>query len=306
MKVGITTIPFHEDNIKLLESYGFKVKLNPFNQKIQRHQIYDFLNDCDAVIAGTEIYDEDILHKLKNLKAISRVGVGTDNVNHSAAEKLNIKIFNTPSAPSKAVAEYCLGLIIYFLRDVHFSNLRLKRKVWSRELSLSLEDAKICIVGGGRIAKKLVKMLIACGAKNIIVIDTIDLSKDADWKHEAIRFGDKTQLSNADIISFHVPLTTNTKNYLNFEVFKGFKKKPYIINTSRGEIINEEDLKFALEKDLIRGGALDVFKEEPYNGNLTEYHQLITTPHIASTSKSSRMFMEKQSCKNLIEYAEKK
>ena len=153
MKIGITTIPFSKNNISLLEKDGHSVKTNPFKKKILYEQLYEFLKDCDAVIAGTERYDKNLLEKLPHLKFISRVGVGIDNINQKIATKLNIKFANTPDEPADGVAEYCLGLIIYFLRDIHMSNLRMKKKIWKRNMSLSISDAKISLIRGGRVSK---------------------------------------------------------------------------------------------------------------------------------------------------------
>ena len=100
MKIGITTIPFSSSNLELLESKGYEIKINTFGKKITYDQTVDFLKDCDAVIAGTEKYDSLILSELKNLKLISRVGVGLDNVDMIEAKKLGIKILNPPEDPS--------------------------------------------------------------------------------------------------------------------------------------------------------------------------------------------------------------
>ena len=104
MKIGITTIPFSQDNISLLEENGHSIKLNPFNKKIKYEQITNFLEDCEAVLAGTERYDTNILKALPKLKYISRVGVGIDNIDFELASKLNIKIANTPDEPAEGVA----------------------------------------------------------------------------------------------------------------------------------------------------------------------------------------------------------
>lgn len=306
MKIGITTIPFNEENISFLEKKGHNVKLNPFNKKIKYEQLHEFLNDCDAVLAGTEKYDSKLLEGLTNLKFISRVGVGIDNIDQKIASELNIKIANTPDEPAEGVAEYCLGLIIYFLRDIHFSNLRMKKQIWKRDMSLSLSDAKISLVGGGKVSKKLTELLIYCGAKNIHIIDVIDLNNDPFWSQRDITISHLDHVYDSDIISFHLPLNENTKNMVNESFISKLSQKPYLINSSRGEIIDEKSLLEALHDGRVKGAAVDVYDNEPYYGLLTESDEIITTPHIASTSKSVRYNMEHKSCINLLRLIDEK
>ena len=300
MKIGITTIPFDKSNIALLESDGHEVAINPFKKKIKYDQIYNFLSDCDAVIAGTEQYDEKLLKKLINLRFISRVGVGTDNIDLAIASELGIKIANTPDEPAEGVAEYCLGLVINFLRDIHMSNLRMKQNIWQRNMSLSISDAKISLIGGGRVSKKLCKLLLNCGAKNIFVTDIVNLNKDKFWSQDKVTITEIDDMCDSDILSFHLPLTAETKNMVNEKFISKLSNQPYLINSSRGEIFNEDALIQAIIDKKIQGAAMDVFNKEPYDGPLLNYDEIITTPHIASTSKSVRYNMEKTSCRNLL------
>ena len=300
MKIGITTIPFDKSNIALLESDGHEVAINPFKKKIKYDQIYNFLSDCDAVIAGTEQYDEKLLKKLINLRFISRVGVGTDNIDLAIASELGIEIANTPDEPAEGVAEYCLGLVINFLRDIHMSNLRMKQNIWQRNMSLSISDAKISLIGGGRVSKKLCELLLNCGAKNIFVTDIVNLNKDKFWSQNKVTITNIDDMYDSDILSFHLPLTAETKNMVNEKFISKLSNQPYLINSSRGEIFNEDALMQAIIDKKIQGAAMDVFNKEPYDGPLLNYDEIITTPHIASTSKSVRYNMEKTSCRNLL------
>ena len=167
-------------------------------------------------------------------------------------------------------------------------------------MSLSISDAKISLVGGGRVAKKLSALLIKCGAKNIFVTDIMDLSKDEFWSGNYIKIIDMKEIYDSDIISFHLPLTEKTKNMVNDEFISKLPKKPYLINSSRGEIFNENSLIKAINSKKIRGAAMDVFNKEPYEGPILDLREVITTPHIASTSKSVRYNMEIKSCNNLL------
>ena len=128
----------------------------------------------------------------------------------------------------------------------------------------------------------------------------MDLSKDEFWTGNYIKIIDMEEIYDSDIISFHLPLTEKTKNMVNDEFISKLPKKPYLINSSRGEIFNENSLIKAINSKKIRGAAMDVFNEEPYDGPILDLKEIITTPHIASTSKSVRYNMEIKSCNNLL------
>lgn len=306
MKVCITTTPFDERNTLLLQKAGLEVFKNPFGQKIQYNQLYNFLQDADYVIAGTERYDKALLEKLHKLKVISRVGVGTDNIEKKICDDKGIKIFNTPNAPSSGVAEYCLGMAIFFLRDAFHSNMRLKKNEWKREIGLSLSDAKIFLWGGGRIAKIFKDLLISCGAKRIYVHDIIDLTSDPEWDDERVKVCNFKEIYDADIISLHLPSNESTERIFNANITNKLITAPYLINTSRGCVVDDNDLIKALSQQKIKGAAIDVFSEEPYQGPLLSADNIFTTPHIASSSKSVRYNMELESSHNLIKFINEK
>ena len=302
-KVSITTVPFSKSNILYLEKMGFEVKLNSHNRKIKYDEIYDQVCDADIIIAGTEKYDINLLSQLPNLKVISRVGSGIDSIDLKYAKEKNIEIFNTLEEPGIGVAEYCLGLTICMLRDIFFSHEKLhNNKNWQRSIGLSLVDAKIGLLGGGKVAARFKDHLIAAGANKIYVHDKLDLNMSSIWQSDSIHIATLEEVKDCDLISVHLPLTENTKNLIDDNFFDSLTSKPYLINTSRGEIINEDSLITALEAGKILGAALDVYHEEPYKGRLLDIDNLITTPHIASSSRQVRDLMEKKSIQNVINF----
>lgn len=300
LKVHITTLPFNKDNLAFLEK-SFDVTINPLGRKIKNEEVYEQVHKADYVIAGTEKYDQELLSKLVNLKGISRVGIGIDNINLDIAAKNNIKIFNTPEEPAKGVAELTLAFILNLLREISSHQLNLNQGNWERTLGKSLNEATISLIGGGRVAKNVSKFLLSAGVKKIKVFDILDLSTDPDWKHESIsicRF--EECLSNSDIVSLHVPMNEKNKNMISKKELLVMGKNSYLINVSRGGLINEEDLYEALNSNLIKGAALDVFATEPYEGKLLDCKNLIATPHVASSTEYVRDQMERKACENLI------
>ena len=300
LKVHITTLPFNKDNLAFLEK-SFDVTINPLGRKIKNEEVYEQVNKADYVIAGTEKYDEELLSKLENLKGISRVGIGIDNIDLDIAAKNNIKIFNTPEEPAKGVAELTLTFILNLLREISSHQHNLNQGNWERTLGKSLNEATISLIGGGRVAKNVSKFLLSAGVKKIKVFDILDLSTDPDWRHESISIcGFEECLSNSDIVSLHVPMNAENKNMISKKELLVMGKNSYLINVSRGGLINEEDLYEALNSNLIKGAALDVFATEPYEGKLLECKNLIATPHVASSTEYVRDQMERRACENLI------
>ena len=300
LKVHITTLPFNKDNLAFLEK-SFDVTINPLGRKIKNEEVYEQVNKADYVIAGTEKYDQELLSKLVNLKGISRVGIGIDNIDLDIAAKNNIKIFNTPEEPAKGVAELTLTFILNLLREISSHQLNLNQGNWERTLGKSLNEATISLIGGGRVAKNVSKFLLSAGVKKIKVFDILDLSTDPDWRHESISIcGFEECLSNSDIVSLHVPMNEENKNMISKKELLVMGKNSYLINVSRGGLINEKDLYEALNSNLIKGAALDVFATEPYEGKLLECKNLIATPHVASSTEYVRDQMERRACENLI------
>lgn len=300
LKVHITTLPFNKDNLAFLEK-SFDVTINPLGRKIKNEEVYEQVYKADYVIAGTEKYDQELLSKLVNLKGISRVGIGIDNIDLDIAAKNNIKIFNTPEEPAKGVAELTLTFILNLLREISSHQLNLNQGNWERTLGKSLNEATISLIGGGRVAKNVSKFLLSAGVKKIKVFDILDLSTDPDWRHESISIcGFEECLSNSDIVSLHVPMNEENKNMISKKELLVMGKNSYLINVSRGGLINEEDLYEALNSNLIKGAALDVFATEPYEGKLLECKNLIATPHVASSTEYVRDQMERRACENLI------
>ena len=300
LKVHITTLPFNKDNLAFLEK-SFDVTINPLGRKIKNEEVYEQVHKADYVIAGTEKYDEELLSKLENLKGISRVGIGIDNIDLDIAAKNNIKVFNTPEEPAKGVAELTIAFILNLLREISSHQLNLNQGKWERTLGKSLNEATISLIGGGRVAKNVSKFLLSGGVKKIKVFDILDLSTDPDWKHESISMcGFEECLSNSDIVSLHVPMNVQNKNMISKKELLVMGKNSYLINVSRGGLINEEDLYKALNSNLIKGAALDVFATEPYKGKLLECKNLIATPHVASSTEYVRDQMERKACENLI------
>ena len=293
-KVLVTTVPFADKNslpLELLEKAGIDYQINPIGRRLKEDELANMISDFDALIAGTEPITEKVMANGENLKLISRVGIGLDNVNLLAAERRGIQVSYTPDAPAPAVAELTVGLMLTLIRHVHTANIQMHQGLWRRYFGSRISEITIGIVGVGRIGQDVIKRLAAFKPYQILVNDinpTIEFSS-MPW----IEAATKAEIyQQADVISLHVPLTAQTKNMIRYDHLKAMKKDAFIINTSRGGIINERDLASTLNEGHLAGAAIDVFEQEPYYGELQNIERCLLTSHMGSMSVDCRTRME--------------
>jgi D-3-phosphoglycerate dehydrogenase len=301
-RVFITTssfATFSKEPLGLLDKNGISFELNDRGRKLTPDEVGVSLQKYDGVIAGTELYTKEILIKLPNLKVISRLGVGMDNIDLVYAQDQGLKVYKTITTPALAVAELTLGFILDLLRKINNQNNQLKTGVWRKQMGELLHGKTLGIVGLGTIGKQLVKILRGFNLN----IFAYDLYQDESFakKFNILYVELDELLQKSDIISLHLNLTEKTNQLFNYNSFKRMKRNAILINASRGEIIDENALVKALDEELIQGAGLDVFENEPYLGPLVNYDNVILTPHIGAYAKEIRMQMELEAAENIIE-----
>ena len=301
-KIFVTTstfCQFSKKPLELLQEKNFEVVFNTFNRKLSDSELKSEIAQFDGVIAGTEVYDRHVLDAAETLKVISRVGVGLDNIDLDYASEKGIKVFKTQTSPALAVSELVLGLILDLMRKISDHTKNLGSGIWKKQMGSLLAGKTLGIIGLGTIGKKLVEITGGLQLK-YLAYDIIEDKVFAE-KHN-IKYYDLSYLmENSDIISVHLNMTDENENLINIDRLKKMKPSSIIINTSRGEIINEHDLELAIKNGIIAGAGLDVFQKEPYNGPLTNYENVILTPHIGSYAREIRVAMEQEAVNNLIE-----
>ncbi len=310
-KIFISTSSFGEVSeypIEKLRSEGYEVEFNPHGRKLTADEINELAIDCDALIAGTE--DLSILIKnTRKIRIISRVGVGTDSVPLKQCKDKGIKVTNTPDAVTSAVAELTISLILCLYRDIHNTNHNVKSLNWKKSLGSSIEGSVIGIAGFGKIGQYVANILIGFNPKEIIIVDPDDKEKELSKYNKnsnVIRQASKeVMLENSDVISLHLPYTDTTVGYISKDELSKMKKSSILINTSRGNIIDEKDLFNALKNNEIKSVALDVYSEEPYTGPLIELENILLTSHIGSYTSSCRLKMESQAVDEVIRFFNK-
>jgi len=306
MKVLITTVPFGLKDrypLDLLEERGVTYTINPLGKKLTEDELIGLVGDCEVIVAGTEPITKRVLEAATNLKLISRVGIGLDSVDLLTAKERNIAVSYTPDAPAPAVAELTIGLMYSLQRHIHESNVQLHNKKWHRYFGKRLTNCTIGLIGMGRIGSMVQQHLQALGCTNILCNDINPQVINDSQNNTGRRFVEKTEIfSESDIISLHVPLTSVTKNMVTTKELGSMREGSFIINSSRGGVINETDLFGALKKRDIEGAAIDVFEDEPYSGNLSELDNCLLTAHMGSMSVDCRTRMEIEATEEAVRF----
>lgn len=297
-----TFAQFSKAPLELLEAKGHKAVVNKLGRKLNVEEISDVIGNYSGILAGTELYTKEVLDKAKNLKVISRLGIGLDNIDQECTHTKGIKILKTKTTPVLSVAELSLGFILDLLRLISFHNQQLKNKCWKKHAGSLLYGKTLGIIGVGTIGKKLIEITKGF---NLTYLG-FDICKDNEFasKNKLTYCDLDDLLKNSDVVSVHLNLSEQNYGLIDLKHLMKMKKCAILINTSRGQIINEPDLEKALKEKIIAGAGLDVYENEPYQGSLLEYDNIITTPHIGSYAKEIRMAMELEAAENLIKALE--
>jgi len=250
--------------------------------------LQEAVKDADVLIVRSKTQvTKDLIDDAPNLKAIARAGVGLDNINVKYSEEKKIKVINTPGASANAVAELVLGHMLSLFRNIARANNQMKNKIWNKKrlVGQEIEGKTLGIIGYGRIGSMVGRKANGLGMK-IIAYNPPPRHED-----EIVEFIEDLDefLKQSDVITLHVPLTDNTKDMINKETIQKMKDGTYLINTSRGEIIDEDALYEACKTGKIAGAALDVYRKEPYEGKLLELDNISFTPHLGASTKQAQL-----------------
>lgn len=302
-KVFISTVPFGSISpkpIKLLKKEKIDFTINPIGRKLKEEELAKLLQGYDALIAGTERISQKVMKSCPSLKLISRVGIGLDNIDMPYAKKQNILLSYTPEPPAPAVAELTVGLIMSSLRGIHKADQIMRSGHWSRLIGSRLEQKCLGIIGLGRIGKKLVQLLSGFNIR--ILANDLIVDDNFAYLHNISMVSKEKIYEEADIISLHLPLTEETHHLIGDKELESMKTTAYLLNTSRGELVNEQALTQALKEKKIKGAAIDVFEQEPYSGELNSLEETLLTCHMGSCSADCRLEMEWQATEEVVRF----
>ncbi len=313
MKIFITR-PIPEVGIKLLREKGYEVAVNTeaANRPATKEEILAGIQKADALLSVlTEKIDAEIMEAAgPQLKIIANYAVGFDNINAAAAKERNIMITNTPGVLTDTVAEHTFALMLAIAHRIpeadRFSRAG-KYQAWGPELLLGadLSGKTLGVVGLGRIGSRVAYHAVKGFNMKVLYYD-VNRNEEFEKEFSAQYIANVDELlPQCDFVSLHVPLLDSTHHLINGDRLKMMKPSAYLINTSRGPIVDEKALAQALAQKTIAGAALDVFEFEPaITPELKELENVILTPHIASATKETRDKMSVLAAQNIIEALE--
>ncbi|QPM67116.1 phosphoglycerate dehydrogenase [Atribacter laminatus] len=286
-----------KDPLRLLETAGIQVEIkkdpDPENEKI----VSELIGDAEGVLVGMDRVGEVVFTNCPNLKVVSKHGVGVDNIDLQSAQKHSVVVANAPGTNSISVAEMAFTLILILARKIPHFFEQVKNKEWgATSFGLELEGKTIGIVGFGRIGKNVAQYAQAFAMK-VLYYDPFITDEISPYKKVELEI----LFKDADFISLHAPLTDETREMVNDKLLSLMKKEAFLINTARGELINEEALYLSLKENRIAGAALDVFTHEPpFDNPLLSLPNVIATPHISSHTREANLKMGNIAAENLI------
>lgn len=295
----------HPTLISTLKNNGY---INDLDISSSKEEIIKIIKDYDGLILRSRFkIDKDFIDNASNLKFIARVGSGLENIDCNYAKSKNIEVISSPEGNSNAVGEHAMGLLLSLLNNINTSSNQVKEGLWFREKNrgFEIEGKTVAILGMGNTGKSFAKKISSFNCK-VFFYDIDEKIKSKYAKKSSLDFLYK----NADIVSLHLPHTIKNTDLFNKEFIQKFDKPFWLINTSRGKIVNTPDLVDALNEKKILGAGLDVIDIEsssfnniekelnPYFNELINLKNVIITPHIAgwtfeSNVKLSQIIIDK-------------
>jgi D-3-phosphoglycerate dehydrogenase len=271
-------------------------------EHIGEQELIDVIADYDGAICGDDPYTRRVFEKAKKLKVVSKWGTGINTIDITAAADFGVKICNTPNAFSHPVSNTVMAYMLAFARNVMQNTANVKNGVWRKTRCFTLEEKTLGIIGMGNIGTQVARYASAFGMK--ILGNDIKPVHPVILEQYGIEMVCKKELyERADIVTIHCDLNESSYHLLDGKAFEMMKRKPYIINTSRGGHIEHAALLAALEGELISGVGLDVFENEPVDRNdrLLTFDNVLLAPHNSNSSPKYWDLVHKNTLKNLVE-----
>ncbi|MHB1275473.1 MAG: hydroxyacid dehydrogenase [Candidatus Humimicrobiaceae bacterium] len=299
----------HKDAVKLLKDKGLEIVISPSPED---EVVKKLAFNADAIIVRTATkLSRETIFSAKNLKVIARTGAGVDNVDVNAATERNIPVCNTPEANVDSVAEHAIAFMFGLSKYLTIMDAAVREDnfaIRNNYMPIDLEEKVLGLVGFGKIGRKVAQICNKCFRMKIFYFDLF-LSEDIKIDFECERLNKIEEIfSISDFISLHIPYTKENHHIINKDILGLMKKSSFIINTSRGGIIDEDALAIMLEEGKISGAALDVFENEPpeTDNALFKLKNIILTPHSAALTKESSRRMAMHAAQSVADVLEDK
>lgn len=283
---------------QLLQEAGFDVRQNDLGRRLRKEDLLPVLEGVDAVLAGVEPYDAELLAALPQLRCISRCGIGTDAIDLDAASRLGVTVWTTADEVIEPVAQLTVAMILALARNLPLHLADGRNGAWNKRSGFLLSEWTIGLVGFGRIGRRVAEYLRVFEPR-ICVADSclreVDVPRGSELRDLPSLLGD------SDVVSIHASRPREEGPLIGRAELAQMKRGSFLVNTARGFLVDETALSDALLSGRLAGAALDVFQDEPYHGPLTKLPQVLCTPHIATLTRASRAAMELRCAQNVVE-----
>ncbi|MBI3011708.1 MAG: phosphoglycerate dehydrogenase [Candidatus Omnitrophica bacterium] len=284
---------------RLLLEAGWDVRLNTMGRRLLREEMPAVLRDADAVLAGVEPYDAEVLAALPRLRCISRCGAGTDSVDLEAARRLGITVYTTAEEVVEPVAQMTVGMILALARNLPLHLDDVRKGLWKKRTGILLSEWTIGVVGFGRIGRRVEQCLRGFGPRVLVHDPRFTPSDLPDGV--ALR-SLPVLLAEADLVSIHASRRQEEGALIGRQELAMMKPRSYLVSSARGFLVDEAALYDALCTGHLAGAAIDVFQVEPYTGPLARLPNVLCTPHVASLTTASRSAMERRCAESAVRH----
>jgi phosphoglycerate dehydrogenase-like enzyme len=278
--------------------------LNDTGRYLTEDELIRFAGEADALLVGRDRITGKVLSALPQLKIIAKYGVGLDNIDQEALKRHSVKLGWTAGVNRRSVAELTLSFMLGLCHNIFQSGWALKQGQWVKEGGRLLQGKTVGIVGCGNIGQEVVRLLkpFECRVWILDILDKSDFCKETGAFEKSLA----EVVAGGDIISMHVPLTEETRHMINATTFRQMQPAAFLINTSRGDVVDQAALKEALVNETIAGAALDVFSQEPPEDmELLAHPHLMVTPHIGGNAVEAVEAMARAAFQHLKDYFSK-
>jgi D-3-phosphoglycerate dehydrogenase / 2-oxoglutarate reductase len=279
-----------------------EVLVPPVNERMSEDELLAHIEGIDGVIGGDDRFTARVFERATSLKVISKWGTGIDSIDTDTAEKLGIRVMNTPNAFTNPVADSTMGYVLCFARKIPWMDRDIRAGLWQKRMGVSLGESTLGVIGIGNIGKAVVRRAVAFGMRTLGA-DIVEVADDFIAETGIEMRSHDDLLQQADFVSLNCTLTESSRHIIDAGALEIMKDTAFLINTARGPLIDGEALADALEKGTISGAALDVFEHEPLpdDSRLKKLDNCLLAPHNSNSSPEAWLRVHENTLKNLLD-----